>query len=162
MKLIYGKGECCINGINEEINSVVIRYSGCVILRLKHAELVNVLNNNLHFRHLKSKSLLVRGNNQIHIGFLPPVIELEELFRYTGNFKILSAKVNDKNIAVELFGVDYWNLINSNWDNAGKPESYKGTYRFGRIPQKKGIKRGKQRIKGRNIERLSKGVTGGY
>ena len=155
MKLIYGKGECCINGINEKISSIVIKYQGAVILKHKHAELINVLNNNLHFRHLKSKSLLIQGNNQIHIGFLPPLIELEELFRYAGEFKILSAKVNDKNIAVELFGVDYWNLINSNWDNAGKPERYKGTYTFGKMPRKK-------RLRGRNIKRLSKGSTGGY
>ena len=32
-----------------------------------------------------------------------------ELFKWIGEFRIISAKVNDKNIPVEVFGIDYWN-----------------------------------------------------
>ena len=62
------------------------------------------------------------------------------MFKYVGNFRIISAKVNDKNIPVEVFGVDYPNLINSKPENMGKPENYKGNYKFGRVPQKKTLK----------------------
>ena len=92
------------------------------------------------FRNLKSKSLLIHGNNQIHIGFVEAKNDLIELFKWVGEFRIISAKVNDKNVPVEVFGVDTWNMINSDWDYAGKPEIYKGTYRHGRSPKKKASK----------------------
>ena len=140
MKIIYGKGSCEIDGSIEPIESIVIKYRGNIVIRHGFAELYNIIENNLYFRNLKSKSLLVHGNNQIHIGFVNGRDNLKELFKYVGNFRIISAKVNDKNIPVEVFGVDYPNLINSKPENMGKPENYKGNYKFGRVPQKKTLK----------------------
>ena len=99
--------------------------------------------------------MLIHGDNQIHIGFLTPQIELNELFKYNGDFQIISAKVNEKNVAVEVFGIDYWNSINSDWDYAGKPEIYKGTYKYGRSPKK-------QASKGLNNKKVTKLSSGGY
>lgn len=155
MKIIYGKGECSIEGFTEPIESIVIKYRGNIVLKHNFAELYNVIGNDFYFRNLKSKSLLVHGNNQIHIGFIDARDNLKELFNWVGEFRIISAKVNDKNVPVEVFGVDYWNLINSTWDSAGKPENYKGNYRFGRVPQKK-------TLKGQKNKTLRQLPKGGY
>ena len=155
MKLIYGKGTCKLDRNIEPIESIVIRYKGIIVLNHKFAELINVIEDNLYFKNLKTKSLLVHGNNQIHIGFINPQNDLNELFKYNGDFKIISAMVNNKNIPIEVFGVDYWNLINSTWDNAGKPEDYKGNYKVGKIPKKKSNKF-------KNTNKVTKGSGGGY
>ena len=136
MKIIYGKGECSLEGFTEPIESIVIKYRGNIVLKHNFAELYNIIENDFYFRNLKSKSLLIHGNNQIHIGFIDNP-DLDKLFDFRGEFRIISAKVNDKNIPVEVFGIDYWNSIDSDWDYAGKPEAYKGTYQFGRSPKKK-------------------------
>ena len=136
MKIIYGKGECSLEGFTEPIESIVIKYRGSIVLKHNFAELYNIIENDFYFRNLKSKSLLIHGNNQIHIGFIDNP-DLDKLFDYRGEFRIISAKVNNKNVPVEVFGVDYWNLIDSEWDTAGKPENYKENYKFGRVPQKK-------------------------
>ena len=139
MKIIYGKGECSLEGFTELVKSIVIKYRGSIVLKHNFAELYNIIENDFYFRNLKSKSLLIHGNNQIHIGFIDN-LDLDKLFDYRGEFRIISAKVNDKNVPVEIFGVDYWNLINSEWDTAGKPENYKGNYKFGRSPKKQASK----------------------
>ena len=140
MKIIYGKGICEIDNNIKPVESIVIKYRGNIVLKHNFAELYNAIGNDFYFRNLKFKSLLVHGNNQIHIGFLNARDNLKELFNWVGKFRIISAKVNDKNVPVEVFGVDYWNLIDSTWDSAGKPENYKGNYKFGRVPQKKASK----------------------
>lgn len=155
MKIIYGKGKIVLSGFIEPIESIVIKYRGSVIIKHSFAELYNIINNSFYFRNLKSKSLLIHGNNQIHIGFSNPESNLEELFTYIGEFRIISAKVNDRNIPIEVFGIDYWNLIDSKWDNAGKPENYKGNYKFGRVPRKK-------TSKGRNFKTLNRLPSGRY
>ena len=160
MKIKYGKGECFIEYTKEEISTIVIKYKGLISLRHNFMGVDSILDDERALlKNVNRNNLLIEGNNQIHIGFLNNPQNLNKLFDYNGEFKIQSAKVNDKNIPIELFGVDYYNLINSNWDNAGKPEKYNGTYTFGKIPRKKRL-RGRN-IK-RNIKRLSKGSTGGY
>lgn len=130
----YGKGTCEINS-NEIIKSIEIKYRGNVYLHHKHIEITHFFENSMYAKNKKSKSLLIHGNNRIHIGFLNG-LQNSELFRYSGSFRIISAKVNNRNIPIELFGVDYPNLINSKPENMGKPENYKGNYKFGRVPRK--------------------------
>ena len=137
MKIIYGKGICSLNNSIEPVESIVIRYRGKIVIQHQFAELYNIIDNNFYFRNLKSKSLLVHGNNQIHIGFAEGRNDLEELFKYVGEFRILSVKVNNKSITVEARGIDYYNLIDSTWDYAGKPEKYNGTYTIGKVPKNK-------------------------
>ena len=151
MKIVYGKGDCRLDGKIEPIESIVIKYRGNIVLKHNFAELYNVINNDFYFRNLKSKSLLIHGNNQIHIGFVEAKNDLTELFKWVGEFRIISAKVNDRNVPVEVFGVDTWNMINSDWEYAGKPEIYKGTYRHGRSPKKKASKG----LNNKNVNKLS-------
>ncbi len=164
MKIIYGKGECVIDKINEPVQSIIIRYKGNVILKHKFAELYNIINNNFYFRNLKSKSMLIHGNNQIHIGFITPQNELNELFKYNGDFEITSVKINDVNVNVELFGVDYYNLIDSNWDSAGKPEVYENTFIVGKLPKKRKsiFNNRKTRQSSRSITTTFNVTTGSY
>ena len=159
MKMIYGKDSCVLQGT--DINNVVIKYRGNPYLSHKHLEIVNILNENqAQVNNIKSNSLILHGNNQIHIGWKTAVDGDIQLFRYTGLFKITSAKVNDKNITVEATNVDYWNLINSKWDSAGKPELYKGTYRNGKgVRGRKGMKIISKKSSAKSVTRRS---GGGY
>lgn len=145
----YGKGVCEIKS-NEIIKSIEIRYRGNVYLQHNHIELTHFFENSMYVKNRNAKSLIIHGNNQIHIGFLNGLQDAE-LFKYSGNLKIHSAKVNGKNVPVEVFGVDTWNMINSDWDYAGKPEIYKGTYRHGRSPKKKASKR----LNNKKVNKLS-------
>ena len=140
MKIKYGKGECFIDYKVEEISSIVIKYRGAVTLNHDFMTIDSILDDERALvKNINKNNMLVHGNNQIHIGFLNNP-DLDKLFDYRGDFRILSAKVNDRNIPVEVFGVDYPNLINSKPENMGKPENYKGNYKFGRVPQKKTLK----------------------
>lgn len=151
MKIKYGKGECFIEYSAERISSIVIKYRGIVTLRHKFMTIDSILDNQRALlRGVNKNNMLVHGNNQIHIGFLNNP-DLDKLFDYQGEFRIISAKVNDKNVPVEVFGVDTWNMINSDWDYAGKPEIYKGTYRHGRSPKKKASKR----LNNKKVNKLS-------
>lgn len=135
----YGKGSCEITG---NYQGIVIKYRGRIVLRHEHFELIEDLgNNNARVRNFGNKSMLIKNHNQIHIGFVEPQRGQKLLFKYVGEFKILSAKIDDKTAQITEQGIDYWNKINSNWDKAGKPENYRGNYKFGRV----GIKRGKKR-----------------
>ena len=137
MKIKYGKGECFIDYKVEEISSIVIKYRGAVTLNHDFMTIDSILDDERALvKNINKNNMLVHGNNQIHIGFLNNP-DLDKLFDYRGDFRILSAKVNDRNIPVEVFGVDYPNLINSKPENMGKPENYKGNYKFGRVPRKK-------------------------
>ena len=141
MKIIYGKDSCVLQGNN--ITDVVIHYRGNPYLSHKHLEIISVLNDNqAQVKNISSKSLLLHGNNQIHIGFIPSVDGELQLFRYTGHFKILSAKVNGANVTIETKNIDYCELIKSKFDSMGKPEQYKGTYRNG-VGVKRASKGGK-------------------
>ena len=141
MKIIYGKDSCILQGSN--IVEVVIKYRGDPYLSHNHLEIIEALNDNqAYVKNINSSSLILHGNNQIHIGWKNAVDGEVQLFRYTGYFKILSAKVNGKNITIETKNIDFWNLIDSKWDSAGKPELYKGTYRNGiGVRKKKRMKR---------------------
>ena len=155
MKIKYGKGECFIDYRAEEISSIVIKYRGNVTLRHDFMTIDSILDNERALiKNVNRNNMLVHGNNQIHIGFLNNP-DLDKLFDYRGDFRIISAKVNDQNIPVEVFGVDYWNMIDSDWDSAGKPENYKGNYKFGRVPRKK-------TLKGRKNKTLRQLPKGGY
>ena len=139
MKIIYGKDSCILQGASMT-TEVVITYLGSPFLSHKHLEIIDILNQNqAKVRNGRSTSVIIHGNNQIHIGFLNGLQDTE-LFKYSGQFRIISAKVNNRNIPIEVFGVDYPNLINSKPENMGKPENYKGNYKFGRVPQKKTLK----------------------
>ena len=59
--------------------------------------------------------------------------------------------MNKKNIPIEVFGVDFCELINSTFDSMGKPEQYRGSYKFGRVPKRR------RRMK---RKRLTTGTTG--
>ena len=155
MKLIYGKGNCNLDSIVEPINSIIIKYRGNIVLRHNFAELINVTDNNQYFRNLYTKSILIHGNNQIHIGFLEPLTEINKLFEYVGEFKIMSAKINNININFETKGVDFYELINSKWDNMGKPEIYKDSYQIGKVSKN----RNKSRLSNQKPIKLN---GGGY
>ena len=155
MNIIYGKGVCYINQpVN--VKNISIKYRGLINTKHKHKEIIKSENNKLYIVNMQSKSVFVDLNNNIEILYNKPTInEDSELFKYIGEFRIISAKVNDRNIPVEVFGVDYPNLINSKPENMGKPENYKGNYKFGRVPRKK-------TLKGRKNKTLRQLPKGGY
>ena len=129
----YGKGICIIKYSTYILKSVVIKYRGNPRLKHNHLSLDAMLGgDSVLIKNYGSKNLLIQGNNQIHIGFINGAENEFELFRYTGLFEILSVKVNDKNIEITEMNIDYWNKVDSTWNTAGKPEQYKGTYRYGR------------------------------
>tara|TARA_R100000458_G_C8253229_1_gene229752 strand:- start:25 stop:492 length:468 start_codon:yes stop_codon:yes gene_type:complete len=151
MKIIYGKGQCSLSSM-QDVKSIVIKYRGSVSVTHNHLHFGAFLDGDrVLFNNYGARSLLVHGNNQIHIGVMDGGEIKEELFNYIGEFRIISAKVNDKNVPIEVFGVDYWNMIDSDWDYAGKPEIYKGTYRHGRSPKKKASKR----LNNKKVNKLS-------
>ena len=154
MNIIYGKGTCYINSpVN--VRYVSIKYRGLINTKHKHKEVIKSENNKLYIVNMQSKSIFSNLNNNIGILYKPTINEDSELFKYIGEFRIISAKVNDRNIPVEVFGVDYPNLINSKPENMGKPENYKGNYKFGRVPRKK-------TLKGRKNKTLRQLPKGGY
>ena len=137
MKIVYGNSICELHNPIENINSIKIKYRGSIIIKHLHREVVEKIDNRRsRVRNKNSNSTLTHENNIITI------LNYSELslFKWVGEFRIISAKVNDKSVPVEVFGIDYWNLINSTWDTAGKPENYKGNYKFGRVPQKMTLK----------------------
>ena len=154
MNIIYGKGTCYINSpVN--VRYISIKYRGLINTKHKHKEIIKSENNKLYIVNMQSKSIFSNLNNNIGILYKPTINEDSELFKYIGEFRIISAKVNDRNIPVEVFGVDYPNLINSKPENMGKPENYKGNYKFGRVPRKK-------TLKGRKNKTLRQLPKGGY
>ena len=154
MNIIYGKGTCYINSpVN--VRYISIKYRGLINTKHKHKEVIKSENNKLYIVNMQSKSIFSNLNNNIGILYKPTINEDSELFKYIGEFRIISAKVNDRNIPVEVFGVDYPNLINSKPENMGKPENYKGNYKFGRVPRKK-------TLKGRKNKTLRQLPKGGY
>ena len=155
MKLIYGNSYCTLHYGVENVKSVVIKYRGAISIKHNHMEFLHQINRrNGMFNNFNRKSLLIRNNNQIRIGYAKEVVGEIELFRWVGEFKILSVKVNNKNVPIEVTNVDYCELINSKFDNMGKPEQYKGTYRYGRVPKRRRKKR-------MSSKRLSKRTTTG-
>ena len=131
MKIIYGKDSCILQGASMT-TEVVITYLGSPFLSHNHLEIIDILNQNqAKVRNGRSTSVIIHGNNQIHIGYKDAIDGEHELFKYTGHFKILTAKVNNESVTIETKNIDYWEKINSKWDNAGKWESYKGTYKRG-------------------------------
>jgi hypothetical protein len=147
----YGKGICIIKYSTDILKSVVIKYRGNPRLKHNHLSLDAMLGgDSVLIKNYGSKNLLIQGNNQIHIGFINGAEEEFELFRYTGLFKILSVKVNDKNIKITEMNIDYWNKIDSTWNTAGKPEQYKYNYQFGRGLKNKKSKLSKKLIKSRS------------
>ena len=138
MQLIYGNSYCTLKYNIENIRNVIIKYKGSITIKHHHMEFIKRIDKNrARFFNFGKKSLLIQKLNEIHIGYNEDTIGEIELFRWIGNFRITSAKVNGKSVPVTVTNVDYWNLINSKWDSAGKPELYKGTYRFGRTPRRR-------------------------
>ena len=175
MKIIYGKNICILEG--SQVSEIVIKYRGNPILSHKHLEITDILNENQVMVNNGGNlnSMLIHGNNQIHIGFKNPIDGDQELFKYSGYFKILTAKINNENVIVETQNIDYWNKVNSTWNSAGKPESYYGTYQRGKGAKnidknmKRLLKKALNMKKGRKtaprgVKRLgiTKGRTRGY
>ena len=152
MKIIYGNSICELQNPIDDVRVIEIKYRGNIMIKHPHREVVYKIDNRRsRVKNKSSNSTLTHENNIITI------LNYSELslFKWIGEFRIISAKVNNKNVPVEVFGVDYWNMIDSDWDYAGKPEKYKGTYRFGRSPDKK-------TSKGRNNKKVTKLSSGGY
>ena len=158
MKLKYGKGNCFLEYSTDKLESVVIKYRGNPYLKHNYMNIAHFLGNDrILLKNSKARNLLIQGNNQIHIAFSDGAEKEFELFKYTGLFKILSAKVNNKNISITELNIDYWNKIDSTWDSAGKPEQYKNNYQFG-----KGMKNKKSKLSKKLIKSRSKKIKGGY
>jgi len=140
MRIKYGKGDCFLyfNGL---ISHISIKYRGDISLKHRHREIILINNGKVYFNNIKSKSSLYNNNNRIDIFFKKDIAPHDKLFNYNGDFRIISAKVNDKNIPIEVFGIDYPNLIDSKPESMGKPENYRGNYKYGRVPSKRGKKR---------------------
>ena len=133
MKIIYGNSICELHNPITDVISIEIKYRGNIIIKHPHREIVQKIDRRRsRIRNKNSNSTLTHNNNIITISNYSEL----NLFKWVGDFRIISAKVNNKNVSVEVFGVDYWNMINSDWDYAGKFENYKGNYKFGRVPRK--------------------------
>ena len=163
MKLIYGNSYCTLKENVENIQNVVIKYRGRITIKHHHMEFIKRIDKTRgFFFNFGKKSLLINRNNTIKIGYNEEIVGDIELFRWIGEFRIISAKVNGKNIPVTVTNVDYWNLIDSKWDSAGKPEQYKGTYRFGKMPKRRS-KRIRKGISKRLLTKTaSSSSRGGY
>ena len=168
MIITYGNGECFVDFKKETIKSIVIHYTGSITIRHNFIAVSRFIDSeNVLLSNVDKKNLLIEGNNQIHIGFLEQPENLNKLFDYNGDFKITSAKINNQVVTVKATNVDFYELIDSNWDNAGEPEKYKGTYVVGKVPRKrKSIGGTKTSSKARNgVRRAITGSTssgGGY
>lgn len=106
-----------------------------------------------------SKTRLFHLANTIYIKFKESPKGLNELLKYNGEMKILSAKINNKNIPIETEGIDYWEMIDSNWESAGKPSQYYGGYFVGKIPKRRTISL-TRKVTSRG--RTQSGSRGGY
>ena len=162
MKLTYGNSYCTLEYGVENISNIVISYRGNITIKHHHMEFIKkVGKNRALFFNFGEKSLLIKSYNKIRIGYNKEISGKVELFRWIGEFKILSAKVNGKRISVEVTNADYWNLIDSKWDSAGKPEQYKGQYFVGNIPKRRIVfkKRARGRLPAKTTTRRS---GGGY
>ena len=167
MKVIYGKGICIVQGGN--VSNVVIKYRGNPYLSHNHFEFIDIISETkARANNINSNSLVLHGNNQIHIGYKDVVDGEVQLFRYTGYFKILSAKINNESVTIETQNIDLCQLINSKFDNMGKPEQYKGTYTNGLGTKyksnaiEKAFKRIKRLSKARKRTKAVKGTTRSY
>lgn len=136
--ITYGNGECFVDYTKEKISTIVIHYKGSFLLKHKFMTISSFLGGDrVILKNINRNNMLIEGNNQIHIGFLKQPKNLNKLFDYNGDFKITSAKINDQVVTVKATNVDFYELIDSNWDNAGEPEKYKGTYVVGKVPRKR-------------------------
>ena len=136
--ITYGNGECFVDYTKEKISTIVIHYKGSVLLKHKFMTISSFLGGDrVILKNINRNNMLIEGNNQIHIGFLEQPKNLNKLFDYNGDFKITSAKINDQVVTVKATNVDFYELIDSNWDNAGEPEKYKGPYGVGKVPRKR-------------------------
>jgi len=140
MRIIYGNSICKLEGLNVSVGIIEISYRGNITIKHKHREVIQRISKNLiRVKNKNKTSILTRTNNKIRIEYQNKVDV--ELFKWIGDFRIISAKVNDKSIPVEVFGIDYPNLIDSKPESMGKPENYRGNYKYGRVPRKRGRKR---------------------
>tara|TARA_R110000824_G_C14944542_1_gene650246 strand:+ start:222 stop:695 length:474 start_codon:yes stop_codon:yes gene_type:complete len=157
MKIIYGKGECLID-YSQNFSRITIKYRGSVSLKHYHREIIKIDKTKIYIANRRKTSNLYNYNNQIDIFYKESPTGITELFKYNGTFKILSAKIDNKNIIVETKNIDYWNKINSTWNTAGKPEQYKGEYFIGKIPKKSKLSKLSKKL----IKSRSNKTKGGY
>ena len=160
MKIIYGKGECLID-YSQNYKHISIKYRGEVALKHLHREIIKISGKKIYITNKGKTSFLYHIGNKIDIVFMKDPVNITKLFEYNGTFRITNAKIDDKNISVETKNIDYWNLINSKWDSAGKPEQYKGQYFVGNIPKRRIVfkKRARGRLPTKTTTRRS---GGGY
>ena len=124
-KLYYGDGTCSITG--SEIRGVQIQYTGAISITDKTSDSFAITNQN--------NGIMIFP---IGDGFL------SELFKYKGNFKILSVMVADNNgerVPTSINRVmDYAELLNTNAeDMTTNSENLKQTYATGRKVSKTSI-----------------------
>ena len=124
-KLYYGDGTCSITG--SEIRGVQIQYTGAISITDKTSDSFAITNQN--------NGIMIFP---IGDGFL------NELFKYKGNFKILSVMVADNNgerVPTSINRVmDYAELLNTNAeDMTTNSENLKQTYATGRKVSKTSI-----------------------
>ena len=140
MKLYYGNGSCTIEG--SDIRGVEIRYRGAIEIEDK-----------------TSDSFVITHQNNGIIIFPIGEGNLNDLFDYTGEFKILSVIVADNNaekVSTTIHRVmDYTELLNTNSeDMTTKSEDLSATYVSGR-------KVSKTLLKQPNWENLNTSTHGG-
>lgn len=119
----YGAGICRIDNL-DPIESVVIHYIGNPYLYHNHLEITHLFENSIYYRNRGSKSLLIHGNNQIHIGFNQNLENKMELFKYVGRFKIAKVYINNEIGKFSTENMGFCDEIESEFDNMGKPEWY--------------------------------------
>tara|TARA_Y100000310_G_scaffold41207_1_gene38643 strand:- start:2003 stop:2413 length:411 start_codon:yes stop_codon:yes gene_type:complete len=117
-KLYYGKGDCTVEG---NVGSLTIYYRGNIVIDSKLPDGYEI--------ELEKRKLIINTSSRTH--------NLNELFRYLGEFKILS--VTAKNLEGDKESVsikrvmDYSELLDSNSEDLTvKSEDLKVTYLHGR------------------------------
>ena len=128
MKIYYGNGEVRFENPISNIGAFEIRYKGII-----NAE-----------SELPSSWMMMNNERKI-IGVNMGNLEPETLFTYTGELKILSCTVADRElnqsrITPKVEGLGFWGNLNTKFEDFTQyPEDYTGTYVTGLIPERTSI-----------------------
>lgn len=122
----YGKGICTLQ---QKAKEVIIHYKGNPYISHNHLEITHFLSNSLYVKNRNSKSLLIQGEGQIHIGSKTILKSL--LFKYSGRFEIVKAVVGGQDVQA-VADMDYCQLINTKFNEMGKPEQYVNGFKVGK------------------------------
>ena len=127
-KLYYGGGNCTVEG---NVSSLVISYRGNILIDSKLPDGYEI--------KLETGKLNINTSTRIH--------NLNELFTYLGEFRILSVTANNLEGDTEPILIqrvmDYSELLNTNAEDLTvKSEKLKVTYKHGRKYRKTRVKGG--------------------